>query len=74
MEAKMTQEKAVIDYLKSGKTLTTLEAMKELSIVDLGKVVSILRRKGHNITSTLKAGVNQYGKVRYSVYKLEEEK
>jgi hypothetical protein len=72
MEAKMTQEKAVLDYLKSGKTLTTLEAMKELSIVDLGKVVSTLRRKGHNITSTSKTGANQYGKVRYSVYKLEE--
>lgn len=37
MEAKMTQEQAVLDYLKSGKTLTTLEAMKELSIVDLGR-------------------------------------
>lgn len=72
MTPKLTQEQAVLDYLKSGKTLTTRDAVIHLHIVDLGKVISVLRRKGHNITSTTAHGTNMYGKVNYSIYKLEE--
>ena len=71
---KTTQKQAVLDYLKEGKTLTTRQAQIDLYISDLGKIISVLRREGHNITSISRTSTNMYGKVNYSVYKLEEEK
>lgn len=68
----MTQKQRVLEHLQSGNTITSYEAMANMGIMDLPKRISELRRDGHNITSRTGHSINEYGKVSYNIYKLEE--
>lgn len=70
----MTQKQRVLEHLKDGNTITSYEAMVNMGISDLPKRVSELRRDGYNITSRTGHSINEYGKVSFYIYKLEQEK
>lgn len=69
----MTQTQAVLDWLMSGDSISSLEAFKELGITRLSAIIFNLRKKGYNITSEDEKTVNRFGStVVFSRYKLEE--
>lgn len=63
----MKQEDKVLKYLKTGRTLTPLEALYIIGTFSLPYHIFNLRKKGFNIATYLKQDVN--GK-RYAKYKL----
>ena len=70
----MTQKQRVLEHLKSGGEITSFEAMVGMGISDLPKRISELRRDGHNIVSRTGHSINEYGKVSYYIYRLEDTK
>lgn len=69
----MTQTQAVLDWLMSGDSISSLEAFKELGITRLSAIIFNLRKKGYCITSEDEKTVNRFGStVVFSRYKLEE--
>lgn len=69
----MTQTQAVLDWLMSGDSISSLEAFKELGITRLSAIIFRLRQKGYRITSEDEKTVNRFGStVVFSRYKLEE--
>ena len=68
----MTQTQAVLDWLKSGDTISSFEAFKELGVTRLSAIIFQLRKKGYNITSIDEKTTNRFGgMVTFSRYKLE---
>lgn len=69
----MTQTQAVLDWLKSGDTISSFEAFKELGVTRLSAIIFRLRQKGYHITSVDEKTTNRFGgTVTFSRYKLEE--
>ena len=62
-----TQKERVLQYLKDFKTITSLECVYRLNIVDLQKAIQLLRQDGWNITDEWKTN----GDTRFKLYKLE---
>ena len=50
----MTQETQIINYLKTGKKLSPLEALKKFGCFRLGARIFDLKQKGHNIDTQFK--------------------
>ena len=50
----MTQETQIINYLKTGKKLSPLEALKKFGCFRLGARIFDLKQKGHNIATQFK--------------------
>lgn len=65
---KPTQKERVLDYLKTFKTITSLECVYRLKIVDLQKAIQLLRQEGYNITDTWEHSETAM----YKRYKLED--
>lgn len=65
---KKTQKERVLNYLKTFKTITSLECVYKLNIVDLQKSIQLLRQEGYKITDTIEHNENSWWKR----YKLEE--
>ena len=63
-----TQKKQILDYLKTGKSITKLEALKMFSIWNSGDAIFNLRKEGYNIETTMITN----GKKRFASYKLIE--
>lgn len=69
----MTQTQAVLDWLKTGDSISSFEAFKELGVTRLSAIIFALRKKGYAITSTDEKTTNRFGgTVVFSRYKLEE--
>jgi len=49
----MTQEQAILQYMKSVGPITPLEALQSFGCFRLGARVYDLRQKGHNIASRI---------------------
>lgn len=64
-----SQKERVKEYLKQFKTITSLECVYRLNIVDLQHAIMELRKDGINITDEW---VNN-GDVRFKRYRLENE-
>lgn len=62
-----SQKERVLDYLINNKTITSLECVYKLSIVDLQHAIMELRRDGFNITDEW---INN-GDTRFKRYTLE---
>jgi len=67
-EQRQTQKKQILDYLKTGKSITKLEALKMFSIWNSGDAIFNLRKEGYNIETTMITN----GKKRFASYKLIE--
>jgi len=70
MTKKRSQNDMILDYLKSGKSITPLEALDKFGCMRLGARISDLRKRGHPIRSD---NVVKNGK-RYAKYSLVETK
>lgn len=64
---KPSQKARVLRYLLDFKTITSLECVYKLSIVDLQHSIMELRKEGYNITDEWISN----GNARYKRYKLE---
>ena len=64
---KKNQKQKILEYLINNKTITSLECVYKLSIVDLQHAIMELRRDGFNITDEW---INN-GDARFKRYKLE---
>ena len=47
----LTQNQQILDYLKSGKTITPLTALKKFGCFRLSARIYNLKQEGHNITT-----------------------
>ena len=68
MKNRPTQKERILQYLKDFKTITSLECVYRLQIVDLQHPIMELRREGYKITDTWEQ--NEHTK--YKRYTLEE--
>ena len=62
-----SQKQKILEYLINNKTITSLECVYKLSIVDLQHAIMELRRDGYNITDKW---INN-GDTRFKRYTLE---
>lgn len=63
----------IIDYMKSHKGITSMDAFTDLGITRLSARIKELRESGYNISTIMVDGTNRYGEsVRYGLYKLVE--
>lgn len=69
----ITQEERIVNYLKTGKTLTSLDAFKLFGVSNVPKTISILRLKHKvEIIKTRESGYNRFGEpVSYMRYSLD---
>ena len=64
----MTQKRLILDYMKSGKPITSMIALQIFNCFSLAQRIKNLRDDGHRIiTKTVNAGNKRYAK-----YQLEE--
>lgn len=63
-----TQKKQILDYLKTGKSITKLEALKMFGCWNSGDCIFNLRKEGYNIETTMITN----GEKRFASYKLIE--
>ena len=67
----MSQEQRVIDYLKKNGSITSIDAVMHLGIMDLPKRISNLIREGTDINKEWEKGKNRYGEnIHYMRYTL----
>lgn len=57
----MTQKEMVLDYIRKHGSITTLESMKNLLILDLQGVIRVLRKEGYDIRDESITKTNIYG-------------
>lgn len=57
----MTQKEMILKYMKRHGSITTLESMKKLLILDLQSHIRDLRNEGYNITDKYITKKNIYG-------------
>ena len=68
---KPTQEDMVLEYLRCHGSLTTMEAVRELCIMNPQQRIKKLRDAGHNIVTDWEVAPSG---ARYGVYRLQEDK
>lgn len=65
------QRVRVLEYIKRNGSITALDAVNELGIIDLAARIRDLRRAGIPVISTPERGINRFGErcdyVRYSL-------
>lgn len=70
----MTQSQAVLDYIETYGSITTMQAFSELGITRLAARISDLRKVGHKLKATPMYSTNRYGRtVRLCKYSKEDE-
>lgn len=70
----MTQREAILNVLKSGDSISSLEAFQEFGITRLSAIVFDLRRRGYRISGKDEETTNRFGgKVTFTRYFLEED-
>ena len=68
-----TQTEAILAHLKSGKTITPMDALNLYGCMRLGARIFDIRAMGYNVFMELKSVRNRFGHtVNFAQYKLEE--
>lgn len=49
VDGKKSQDEIILEYLKSGKTISQLEATRKFNFIRLSAIVYSLKKKGHDI-------------------------
>lgn len=63
----------VLDYLRSGKKLTSLDAINMFGVTRLAATIFLLKERGHVITSEIVKRPDRYGNIcDVAEYKLHE--
>jgi len=69
----MTQKEEVLSYLREKGSMTRLEAMQELGILNVTARIADLRNEGYKIKANMIAVKNKYGRtVKYADWILEK--
>lgn len=69
----MTQTQAVLDWLRAGAGITSMEAFKELGVTRLSSIIFNLRKRGYDIESEDLETINRYGtRTKFTRYVLKE--
>ena len=68
MSNRYTQAAAALGWLRSGKSLTRLDAFLSLYIADLPKVIGKLRKQGFIILTEMIKHKGRYGPTKYAKY------
>lgn len=69
----MSDKNKVLEWLKSGRPITPIEALSELGCYRLGARVFELRQEGHNIVTEMVETTDRNGeKCRFAKYRLVE--
>lgn len=69
--ARQTQTSEVLNYLKTHKGITSMQAFEKFGATRLSGIIFNLRAKGLNIVSVYKTGTNRYGEhVSFVEYRL----
>ena len=72
--ARRTQQQAVLDWLKTGTGISSMDAFKALGVTRLSAVVFNLRKKGYNIESEEIEVTTRFGsRVKIARYYLKEQ-
>ena len=70
---KLTQRMAVLDYLKTHKGITSMEAFEKFGATRLSAIVFDLKKAGFNIVSIRREGTNRFGEpTRFAEYRLKK--
>lgn len=70
----MTQCQRVMQFLKDNKTITQMQALRELSVMRLPSRINDLRKAGNLILTEREHGMNQFGdQTSYARYRLIKE-
>ena len=67
---RITQIECVRVYLENNDSLTSLEAFKRWHITRLSSIIHRLRKRGYNISTTMKTSNESGYSSTYAVYKL----
>ncbi len=71
----MTQEKAILKHLLSGKELTSIQAIELFGVTRLSALIFNLRQKGYDIRQRRQTVNTRYGRhTSVAVYWLEDPK
>ena len=73
MSNRYTQAAAALGWLRSGKSLTRLDAFLSLYIADLPKVIGKLRKQGAVIDTEMIKHKGRYGPNKYAKYHFIQE-
>lgn len=57
----MSNVQRVVEYLRKNKSLTVVEAQRELGTTELRKIISTLRDRGYEIKDEWVEGTNRFG-------------
>jgi hypothetical protein len=67
------QQEMILRYMRDFGSITPLDALREFGCMRLGARIYDLKRRGHQINSTMDSSTNRYGhRVRYARYSLRE--
>lgn len=67
----MSDKEKLLEWLRSGRTITPLEAMNELGCYRLGARIWDLRREGHTIITEMVETHDRHGeRCRFARYKM----
>ena len=62
-----SQNRQILDYLKSGRSLTAMEALVKFGSLRLAARIDYLRNRGHDITTKMiKGDGKRYARYKYS--------
>ena len=61
----MTQHQRILDHLRSGRTITALDAFNQLGITQVASRIFELKREGHPISKRTVRVVNRYDEICY---------
>lgn len=65
----MTNEQAILNYLKKVEFATKAEILRMVSVHESGEYIRRLRKKGHKIDVIMTRGVNKRGTIiRFGIY------
>lgn len=68
-----TQTEAILAHLKSGRTITPMDALNLYGCMRLGARIFDIRHMGYDISMTLQTVKNRFGHtVSFAQYKLED--
>ena len=69
----MTQTDRVLEYLRRYRTITALDALRDLGIMRLASRISDLRQRGYSVSRTMVEVENRFGeKTRIARYSLTD--
>lgn len=69
----MTQTQAVLDWLKTHASISSMEAIKEFGATRLSAIIFNLRKRGYNIETVKCEGTDRFGnKMTFARYYLRD--